>query len=175
MKPLVRLVSIILCNVAIISAVQTATNNAVHAQPAQADFWIDPSTNLMWTAKDNGKNINGHKAIKYCRNLHLANYSDWRLPNQAELQGIFDKNVNSPGLAGPTKDLRPFTWHVKGNLFLTGDEWSSEYRRDDRGKNSGYSWFFDFNEGRADNDPTGWPYSDEGRRALCVRGQTNTH
>ena len=51
-----------------------------------------------------------------------------------------------------------FTYHVKGNLFLTGDEWSSERRNDDRGHPSAYAWYFDFNEGRSDNQPSGFPY-----------------
>ena len=163
-----------LLSIAILSSAQSIPDGQSSARQPQAQgYWVDPSTSLMWTAKDNGKDINGHKAIKYCRNLHLAGYSDWRLPNMAEIQGIFDKNVNAPGSAGYYKKLRPFTWHVKGNLFLTGDQWTSNYREDDRGHNSGYSWYFDFNEGRPNDEPTGWPYSSAGMRALCVRGQTD--
>jgi hypothetical protein len=54
------------------------------------------------------------------------------------------------------------TFHVKGNLFLTGNQWSSSRRYDDRGKPSGYAWRFDFNEG----DEL-WFYTN--KRALCVR------
>jgi hypothetical protein len=131
-------------------------------------YWIDTSQ-LMWAGKDNGKDVSWGGAMKYCRNLRLAGYSDWRLPTIYELQDIYDANIESPGLAGPRKNLRPFTWHVEGKLFLTGDIWSSNRRLDDRGHPSGYDWYFDFNEGRADNDPSGWPYSSTGRRALCVR------
>ena len=106
--------------------------------------------------------------MKYCRNLRLAGYSDWRLATLAQLGAIYDRNANAPGLAGPGKGS-PDTWHVKGNLFLTGDEWSSEQRIDDRGHPSGYVWYFDFNEGLPNNEPTGWPYPNT-RRALCVRG-----
>jgi hypothetical protein len=108
-------------------------------------------------------------AVKYCRKLRLAGYSDWRLATLEELQGIYDKNAEAPGLSGPGKES-PFTWRVKGNLFLTGDEWSSERRYDDRGKPSGYEWYYNFNEGRSDNDPSGFPYSSTLMRALCVRG-----
>jgi len=41
---------------------------------------------------------------------------------------------------------------VKGNLFLSGDVWSSERIHDDCGHPSDYAWYFDFNEGRADNE-----------------------
>jgi len=133
------------------------------------DLWTDPSTGLTWAGRDNGKDVSWKGATKYCHALRLAAYSDWRLATLPELQGIFDAKAEVPGLAGPKKG-RAFTWHVKGNLFLTGDEWSSLQRIDDRGYPSGYVWYFDFNEGRPDNDPTGWPYPFVGRRALCVRG-----
>jgi len=34
----------------------------------------------MWTAKDNGNDISWGNAVKYCQNLRLAEFSDWRLP-----------------------------------------------------------------------------------------------
>jgi hypothetical protein len=140
------------------------------AQEAQArGYWADPSTGLMWTARDNGKDISWKTAMKYCRNLRLAGYSDWRLPNLVELQSIYDKTADAPGLAGMHSD-DPDTWHVKGSLFLTAYEWSSSFRQDDRGHFSGYVYYFDFNEGKSIDDPTGWPYGYEFRRALCVRG-----
>jgi hypothetical protein len=122
----------------------------------------------MWAARDNGKDVSWKDAGKYCRNLRLAGYADWRLATLAELGAIFDRNVNAPGLAGRGKDSS-FTYHVKGNLFLTGDEWSSERRKDDRGRPDGYDWYYDFNEGRPNNDPSGFPYSSSLMRALCVR------
>ena len=87
----------------------------------------------------------------------------------AELQGIFDKTVEAPGLAGPTKAPEAFTWHVKGNLFLTGDQWSG-HQVTGRMPLESYEYYFDFNEGRPDREPSGWPYSSSGMRALCVRG-----
>jgi Protein of unknown function (DUF1566) len=130
-------------------------------------FWTDPATGLTWTARDNGKDVSWKGAVKYCRNLRLGGYSNWRLATLDELKGIYDENANSPGQAGK----RAVTWHVKGNLFLTGYQWSSNYRSDDRGRNSGYSWFLDFNDGRSSNQPSGFPYSSSFMRALCVRGK----
>lgn len=88
----------------------------------------------------------------------------------AELQGIYDKTVEAPGLSGPTRSLESFTWHVKGNLFLTGDQWSG-HPVSGRMPLESYEYYFDFNEGRADNEPSGWPYPSSGMRALCVRGR----
>jgi hypothetical protein len=110
-------------------------------------------------------------AAKYCRDLRLAGYSDWRLATLSELKEIYDKNANVPGLArlGGHANGSDFTYHVKGNLFLTGDQWSSNERIDDRGHPNGYVWYFDFNEGLSKNDPTGFPYPFKMMRALCVR------
>lgn len=149
---------------------QSAPEGQSRAQETQArGVWTDPSTGLMWAARDNGKDVSWKGAVKYCRDLRLAGYSDWRLATRAELGAIYDRNANASGLAGPGKES-PNTWHVKGNLFLTGNEWSSERRKDDRGHPSAYAWYFDFNEGRSNNQPSGWPYPSSFMRALCVRG-----
>jgi hypothetical protein len=121
----------------------------------------------MWAGRDNGRDINWLKAMKYCGDLRIAGYADWRLANIGELQGIFDNNANAPGLMGPSGKGKPSNWHVKGNLFLTGNQWSSTTGYDDRGHPSGYAWRFDFNEGRQfDGDELGFTTN---KRALCVR------
>ena len=102
--------------------------------------------------KDNGKDVTWGKANEYCRQLRLGGYSDWRLATLGELKGIYDISVNAAGLAGPPKTSRAFSWHVQGDLFLTGDQWSGSLIADDRGNPSGYAWRFDFNEGRAFDD-----------------------
>ncbi len=107
--------------------------------------------------------------MKYCHGLRLDGYSDWRLANMAELQGIYDKTVEAPGLAGHAKTLRAFAWHVKGNLFLTGDQWDG-HQVTGRMPLESYEYHFDFNAGKPDIDPSGWPYPSSGMRALCVRG-----
>jgi hypothetical protein len=138
---------------------------------APAEYWVDPDTGLMWAGRDNGKDVSWRAAMNYCRDLRLAGYSDWRLATIDELQGIFDGSATSPGI-NPKSHWHPaeaWNYRVKGKLFLSGDPWSSSQRSDDRGKPSGYVWFFDYVNGRPDNDPTGWPYGFVGRRALCVR------
>jgi hypothetical protein len=132
-------------------------------------YWVDPLTTLMLAGKDNGSDISFYKGTKYCHNLRLAGYSDWRLPTMFELQPLYDKTIEAPGRAGDGRGGVPrrFFWHVKGNLFLTGDEWAAFRTPDDRGKPSGYGYYFDFNEGRSVDDNLGYS---SGKRALCVRG-----
>jgi hypothetical protein len=157
---------------AFMAGAQSTAGKAPQPAPQVRDYWIDPATNLMWATKDNGKDISWKAAIKYCRDLNLAGYTGWRMPNMDELQALYDKNIESPGLMGAKRyhNVSPSAWHIKGNIFLSGDQWTTLRRLDDRGKPSGYVYFYDFNEGRSDNDPTGWPYSFDGMRVLCVRG-----
>jgi tetratricopeptide (TPR) repeat protein len=52
---------------------------------------LDTKTKLMWAAKDNGSNINWANAKSYCENYRGGGYSDWRMPTQDELEGLYDK------------------------------------------------------------------------------------
>ena len=157
-------VALVLSVVAILACAQSPTGDRGQAQETQArDHWTDPAPGLIWTVKDNGDDVTWHQAMKYCRDLRLDGNSDWRLPTLPELAGIYDKSVEAPGRAGPPKKSRPFTFHVKGNLFLTGNQWSST--RVSEG--SAFAWRFDFNEGRSFNGDKIWFYTN--KRALCVR------
>jgi hypothetical protein len=169
-KSWAKVAALLLSVAAIQASAQSAPEGQGGAQETQArGFWTDPSTGLMWAGKDNGKDVSWNKAMKYCRDLRLAGYSDWRLANMAELQGIYDKTANAPGLAGPGNGTS-VTWRVKGNLFLTGNQWANSQRNDRHWYNSSYESHFDFNEGRSNSQPAGFPYSSSFMRALCVRG-----
>jgi hypothetical protein len=157
-----------------LAAIMAGTQSTADKPPLRApqlhDYWVDPATNLMWAGKDNGENVKWKKAVKYCRDLRLAGYSDWRLASLEELQGIYDEKAESPGLMGDKfyHNVSSSMWHIKGGIFLTGSNWTSNRIPDDRGHPSGYAWRFDFNDGRPFN-------GDEesfttGKRALCVRG-----
>jgi hypothetical protein len=149
---------------------QESTETQKLARETQArGYWVDPSTGLMWAWRDNGKDINWRDATKYCHDLRLVGYSDWRLPAISELEGIYDKGAESPGENPRSSwhEAEAMNFHVKGNLFLTGNQWSSPQIPDDRGKPSGYATRFDFNEGRPfDGDEVWFSTS---KRVLCVR------
>src|SRR5271157_6045 len=51
---------------------------------------LDTRTNLMWAARDNGSDINWYGAKSYCENYRGGGYTDWRMPRQNELAGLYD-------------------------------------------------------------------------------------
>jgi len=52
----------------------------------------DIRTGLMWAAKDNGRSVTWQEAKEYCESYSDGGYTDWRMPTQDELAGLYDKN-----------------------------------------------------------------------------------
>jgi len=116
----------------------------------QDGTWSDAATGLTWATQDNGNAVNWDQAGKYCANLRLAGYSDWRLPTIDELADLHDQTQNV------------YSFHIKGSIRLSACcPWSCS-----TGSASGTAWSFDFAAGkrytRKRSDPIG-------HRALCVR------
>lgn len=162
------MIAALLIAVAIQGGAQSAPESRAQATQSRG-VWADPSTGLTWAGKDNGKDVNWKGAVNYCHDLRLGGHADWRLASLDELKSIYDQGVNASGLAGRGSG-RAVTWHVKGSIFLTGMQWSSNRRMDDRGKPSGYEWYFDFNDGKSNNQASGLFYPSTFMRALCVSG-----
>ena len=57
----------------------------------------DSSTGLMWQQTESVE-WNWVQALKYCEDLALAGYSDWRLPNYKELSSLIDDARYSPDI-----------------------------------------------------------------------------
>ena len=51
---------------------------------------LDTRANMMWASKDNESNINWANARSYCENYRGGGYSDWRMPTQDELAGLYN-------------------------------------------------------------------------------------
>lgn len=85
---------------------------------------LDTKTNLMWAAKDNGSNINWANAKSYCENYRGGGYSDWRMPTQDELAGLYNsgktsKNPPTGGCGG--------NYHITDLIHITcSSPWASE-------------------------------------------------
>jgi hypothetical protein len=55
---------------------------------------LDTNTNLMWAAKDNRADIDWQDAKRYCENYRGSGYTDWRMPTQDELAGLYNRSVD---------------------------------------------------------------------------------
>lgn len=130
-------------------------------------YWVDLSTGLMWAAKDNGKAVTWHNAVSHCRNLQLAGFRDWRLATLDELASLVDRSASAPERAG---NVETFTInmgrHVRGNLALTGDPWSTTREINRFGHPYGDGWFFDLVNSKPSGD---LPYFRNTKYALCMR------
>lgn len=62
----------------------------------------DVNKGLMWASKDNGKDIDWYNANKYCENYRKGGFTDWRLPSQHELAGLYEKGTTNtnPSIQG---------------------------------------------------------------------------
>lgn len=107
----------------------------------------DRATGLMWAKYDNNKGVDWVEALYYAENLELAGYTDWRLPNVKELQGIVDYSY-APGAKDPTLD-RPAIdpmFDCSEIVNENGDKdypyyWTSTSARFQKGKPYYYAWY----------------------------------
>ena len=89
---------------------------------------LDTSTNLMWAAKDNGVDINWQSAKAYCENYRGGGYTDWRMPTQDELAGLYDASKSRQGACNRSYSINVVTELVNITCFAY---WASETRRSD--------------------------------------------
>lgn len=147
------------------------------AQDTQArGYWVDPSNGLMWAAKDSGKRGSWHNAMKYCRKLRLAGYSDWRLATIDELESLVNLPAYATEYVGSSDILhRNADLQVSGGLLLAyGRQWSSTTVTEVNGHPSGaHFWSFWFDEGRRWKAFEDWAEGDT-MNALCVRAANAT-
>ena len=114
---------------------------------------LDTRTGLMWAAKDNGRDIKWQDAKSYCENYRGGGYTDWRMPTQVELAGLYDKTKTY-------KSDCVDVIHLTGLIRLTCTApWASE-------TNGADAAIFSFGSGGS-----GWylQSSDHDGRALPVR------
>jgi hypothetical protein len=46
----------------------------------------------MWASQDNGEDITWKEAKRYCENYRGGGYTDWRMPTQDEIAGLYDRS-----------------------------------------------------------------------------------
>ena len=117
---------------------------------------LDTRTNLMWAAKDNGSDINWVNAKPYCDNYRGGGYTDWRMPTQDELAGLYNAAKTKPQMISKS------SWvHVTELIRFTS---TLVYASETRGSDAAD---FNFYTGRRD-----WSHQSivgSGGRALPVR------
>lgn len=71
-------------------------------QERSTGVYFDRKTHLLWSAKDNGRDVDWRRAHDHCTQLELAGFSDWRLPILGELEDIMDP-LSSGGYSTPAE------------------------------------------------------------------------
>ncbi|MEI7637743.1 MAG: caspase family protein [Syntrophus sp. (in: bacteria)] len=94
----------------------------------------DTRTNLMWAAKDNGSDINWANAKRYCENYRGGGYTDWRMPTQDELAGLYDAGKSRAMACSTSYQIHVATELIDITCWVP---WASETR----GSDAAYSSF----------------------------------
>ncbi|MGO8932808.1 MAG: DUF1566 domain-containing protein [Terracidiphilus sp.] len=132
-------------------------------------YWVDSSTGLVWAAKDSGKSVTWGHARKYCHDLRLAGYSDWRLATLDELETLAVNGAYDPHRVDNTDYLVVAvagSRDVRGGVNLTDDPWSSNRPLDRFHHPYSDGWFFDFRTSQPSYDLQLFRNI---KSALCVR------
>jgi len=99
---------------------QPSTGANIPAPPANLRIYHDPTTGRMWTAQDNGSSIGYVEAAAYCASLRLGGFSDWRLPVEDELAGLYDRaNTRPPDCRDPLNGrAQPYPVRIRPQIIL---------------------------------------------------------
>lgn len=110
----------------------------------------DNTSGLMWAQADNGEGLDWGQALSYAENVELAGYTDWRVPNVKELQGIVDytyspsaTNTEDQGPAiNPLFTCTPITNEAGDDDY--GYYWTSTSANFTSGEPYYYAWYVAF-------------------------------
>ena len=89
---------------------------------------LDTKTNLMWAAKDNGYDINWSNAKIYCKNYRGGGYTNWRMPTQDELAGLYDASKSTQAACDRNYNVHVATDFIDITCFAP---WTSETSESD--------------------------------------------
>ena len=78
---------------------------------------LDTKTNLMWAAQAGGEDVTTHGANTIVENCHVGGYTDWRIPTQDEMLGLYDPAKSILSGNGGGKPL-----HVATELINIDDD-----------------------------------------------------
>jgi len=119
----------------------------------------DTKTGLMWAAKDNREEIKWSDAKRYCENYRGGGYTDWRMPTEDELAGLYDKSEGY--------QVTQINYHLTELIELSACcPWASEYSAFSA---SGFNFIY----GHRINAPQSASSSGQLHRALPVRSRSS--
>lgn len=112
---------------------------------------VDTRSSLIWQDDIAAKNTKmvWKEAVKYCENLSLEGYDDWRLPSYDELLSIVDYDRSDPSIMSSFENTVPLYY------------WSSSQSVDDPDK----AWHVSFRLGYTDRYNKSFEYY-----VRCIRG-----
>lgn len=104
----------------------------------------DPGTNLIWEDTPHVKEakITQVKALKYCEDLKLGTFDDWRLPTIEELLSIIDYKRISPAILKEFSYIEKESFYWSKTLVADSDDefWGINFKR---GASSRASEYYD--------------------------------
>jgi hypothetical protein len=113
--------------------------------------YLQEKTGLLWARRDNGTDLDWYGADEHCRDLEVADWTDWRLPTIDELESLHDRRSNA-------------LYKVTPAIKLTACCPWSRTRSDDSS-----AWNFSFRFRKRFSGSLNYSYE---LRALCVRTAT---
>ncbi len=113
--------------------------------------YLQEKTGLIWATSDNNADVDWYAASDYCRDLEVADWSDWRMPTIEELEGLHDRRSSALLKLDPA-------------IRLTGCCPWSQTRNGDTS-----AWNFSFRYRKRFSGDLNYSYQ---LRALCVRPAT---
>jgi hypothetical protein len=130
---------------------------------------LDTTTNLMWASRDNGAPMSWPDAKTFATNYKGGDYTDWRLPTEAELAGLFDKAKSRRSYCAAAVDelgVAADEVHLTDLIHITCTRlWTSEARSDKPDSVTVY----DFHAGKDAARPGAKEFVDTASRILVVR------
>lgn len=119
----------------------------------------DNVTCLEWQQSPPAETYTWDEAIRYCDELTLGGFSDWRLPTRIEMTSIVDF-TRSPAI-----DRAAFPG-AQGGFHKTSSDWILTIRQAGAGAGRDFAWAFNLSDGIVSN-----AYSKQtAARLRCVRG-----
>lgn len=130
---------------------------------------LDTTTNLIWASRDNGAPLSWPDAKTFATNYKGGDYTDWRLPTEAELAGLFDKaKTHRSYCAAAVDELGAAVdeVHLTDLIRVTCTRvWTSEAHSDKPDSATEY----DFHAGKDAARPAAKDFVDTASRVLVVR------